>query len=98
MSRVLDVRRSEKGNLPINRVRGRSEQPMKKVKNATAISRAIEKLGGPTVAHKKIGVSYQALHAWHVQGFVRSIAHAAKISRLTGISLEDFARDAENLS
>ena len=84
--------------MPIDRDRDTSERAMKKVKNATAISRAIEKLGGPTVAHKKIGVSYQALHAWHMQGFVRSIAHAAKISRLTGISLEDFARDAENLS
>jgi len=68
---------------------------MRKSRGTTAIGRAIDKLGGATKAPKKIGVSYQTLHAWHVRGAVRDIAQAAKISRLTGIPLEEFAKDAE---
>jgi len=60
----------------------------------SAIARAIVALGGKTTAPRKIGVSYMTLHTWEQRGFVRDIALAYKISKLTGIPLEDFARDA----
>ena len=59
----------------------------------SAVARAIAKLGGKTLAHKKIGVSFQTVHSWERQGYVRDIRWALRLATLSGIPLGEFAEE-----
>jgi hypothetical protein len=61
-----------------------------------AVERAIEALGGPQKTADAVGVRYQSVAAWRKKGVITSLKLAYRLSKESGIPLEDFARDLEN--
>ena len=64
-------------------------------KRASAVERAIEALGGPVKTADAVGVRYQSVAAWRKKGAVTNLLLAYRLSKASGIALEEFARDLE---
>lgn len=59
------------------------------------VARAIALVGGPTKAARLCRVSNSAVHSWIQSGRVGLLRHAARLSRASGIPIEQFVGDEE---
>jgi DNA-binding transcriptional regulator YdaS (Cro superfamily) len=55
-----------------------------------AVARAVDLVGGPTKAARICRVSNSAIHNWIQLGSVGLLRHAARLSRASGVSIEEF--------
>jgi DNA-binding transcriptional regulator YdaS (Cro superfamily) len=70
------------------RGKGRSEE--------NAVARAVALVGGPTRAARLCDVSNAAVHYWIKSGKVHLLRHALRLSRASGIPIEEFVGDQED--
>jgi hypothetical protein len=63
---------------------------------SNAVARAVSAVGGPTRAARLCGVSNAAVHYWINRGEIISLKPALRLSRATGIPIEEFANDDED--
>jgi len=61
----------------------------------SAVARAVAAVGGPTKAATLCGVSNTAVHRWIQFGSVALLRHAVRLSRASGIPIEQFVGDEE---
>jgi len=64
--------------------------------NAVAV--AVASLGGPTKAARACGVSNAAIHKWIQRGSVSLLVHALRLSRASGVPIEQFVAKEEDQS
>ncbi len=67
-----------------------------KRKKDNAVGRAVSALGGPTKAAGICGVSNTAIHKWIRRGSVTLLKHALRLSRASGIPIEEFEDDEDS--
>jgi hypothetical protein len=67
-------------------------------KKNSAVVRAVTAVGGPTKAAGICGVSNTAIHKWIRRGSVTLLKHALRLSRASGIPIEEFVGDADSES
>lgn len=60
-----------------------------------AVARAIALVGGPTKAARICRVSNSAVHNWIKSGHVGLLRHALRLSRASGVPVEQFVGDDE---
>jgi DNA-binding transcriptional regulator YdaS (Cro superfamily) len=65
----------------------------KKGARANVVERAVKIIGGPTKAATLCGVSNTAIHDWINKGSVSLLKHALRLSRASGIPIEEFVGD-----
>jgi DNA-binding transcriptional regulator YdaS (Cro superfamily) len=65
----------------------------RKRRGENAVGRAVRIIGGPTKAATLCGVSNTAIHDWINKGSVSLLKHALRLSRASGIPVEEFAGD-----
>jgi len=61
----------------------------------SAVARAVAAVGGPTKAARLCGVSNTAVHRWMQFGSVALLRHALRLSRASGIPIEEFVGDED---
>jgi DNA-binding transcriptional regulator YdaS (Cro superfamily) len=61
--------------------------------SGNAVIQAVIAVGGPTKAARICGVSNAAVHQWITRGTVPFLKHALRLSRASGIPIEEFAGD-----
>ncbi len=61
-----------------------------------AVARAVAVVGGPTKAARLCRVSNTAVHYWLQSGSVGLLRHALRLSKASGIPIEEFAGDEED--
>ncbi len=59
-------------------------------KKESAVLRAVSAVGGPTKAAGICGVSNTAVHKWLRRGNITLLKHALRLSRASGIPIEEF--------
>jgi len=69
-----------------------------KRKKNNAVERAVSTVGGPTKAAGICGVSNTAIHKWIRRGSVTILKHALRLSRASGIPIEEFVGDEDSES
>jgi len=62
-------------------------------RDANVVARAVRLIGGPTKAATLCGVSNTAIHDWIHKGHVSLLKHALRLSRASGIPIEEFVGD-----
>ena len=67
----------------------------KKPRDENVVARAIRVIGGPTKAATICRVSNTAIHDWIHKGHVSLLKHAIRLSRASGIPVEEFADDED---
>jgi DNA-binding transcriptional regulator YdaS (Cro superfamily) len=70
----------------------------RKQRKENVVARAVRLLGGPTKAATLCGVSNTAIHDWIHKGHVSLLKHAVRLSRASGISIEEFVGDEDSES
>jgi DNA-binding transcriptional regulator YdaS (Cro superfamily) len=60
-----------------------------------SVARAVAAVGGPTKAARLCGVSNTAVHRWIQSGSVALLKHALRLSRASGIPIEEFVNDED---
>jgi hypothetical protein len=65
-------------------------------KKENAVVRAVSAIGGPTKAAGICGVSNTAIHKWIRRGSVTILKHALRLSRASGIPIEEFVGDEDS--
>jgi hypothetical protein len=65
-------------------------------KKDNAVAVAVASLGGPTKAARACAVSNAAIHKWIQRGSVSLLVHALRLSRASGIPVEQFAAKEED--
>jgi hypothetical protein len=65
-------------------------------KKDNAVGRAVSAIGGPTKAAGICGVSNTAIHKWIRRGSVTLLKHALRLSRASGIPVEEFVDDEDS--
>ena len=60
-----------------------------------AVARAVAAVGGPTKAARLCGVSNTAVHRWIQFGNVALLRHALRLSRASGVPIEQFVGDED---
>jgi hypothetical protein len=60
-----------------------------------AVARAVELVGGPTKAARLCRVSNSAIHSWVQSGRVGLLRHAVRLSRASGVPIEQFVGNEE---
>jgi hypothetical protein len=65
-------------------------------KTDNAVARAVSILGGPTKAAGICGVSNAAIHKWINRRSVSLLKHAVRLSRASGIPIEEFLGDEDS--
>lgn len=65
-------------------------------RKSNAVARAVELVGGPTKAARICGVSNAAVHKWIQIGEVSFLRSALRLSRASGVPIEEFAGDEED--
>ncbi len=63
-----------------------------------AVARAITLVGGPTKAARLCGVSNTAVHRWIRSNSVTLLKHALRLSRASGIPIEEFVGEEDEES
>jgi hypothetical protein len=63
-----------------------------------SVARAVALVGGPTKAARLCKVSNTAVHYWIQSGSVGLLRHALRLSRVSGIPIEQFAAEEEDES
>jgi DNA-binding transcriptional regulator YdaS (Cro superfamily) len=61
-----------------------------------AVARAIAVVGGPTKAARLCGVSNAAVHRWIRSGSVILLRHALRLSRASGVPIEQFVGEEKD--
>jgi len=61
-----------------------------------AVARAVAVVGGPTKAARLCGVSNAAVHRWIRSGTVILLRHALRLSRASGIPIEQFVGEEDD--
>jgi DNA-binding transcriptional regulator YdaS (Cro superfamily) len=61
------------------------------------VARAVAVAGGPTKAARLCGVSNAAVHRWIRSGRVILLRHALRLSRASGIPIEQFVGEEDDL-
>ncbi len=69
-----------------------------KRKKNNAVERAVSAVGGPTKAARICLVSNTAIHKWIRRGSVSLLKHALRLSRASGIPIEEFVGDEDSES
>ena len=69
--------------------RGRKE-------HENAVARAVALVGGPTKAARICGVSNSAVHYWIQSRSVGLLRHAVRLSRASGIPVEQFVGEEDD--
>jgi len=69
-----------------------------KRKKDSAVERAVSAVGGPTKAAGICRVSNTAIHKWIRRGSVTLLKHAVRLSRASGIAIEEFVGDEDSES
>ena len=64
-------------------------------KKDNAVLRAVSTVGGPTKAARICDVSNTAVHKWIRRGSITILKHALRLSKASGVPIEEFAGDAE---
>jgi hypothetical protein len=64
--------------------------------SSNAVARAVSVVGGPTLAARICGVSNAAIHYWINRGEIITLKPALRLSRASGIPVEEFAIDDED--
>jgi len=59
------------------------------------VARAVALVGGPTRVATLCGVSNTAVHDWINKGHVSLLKHAVRLSRASGIPIEEFVGEQE---
>jgi len=67
----------------------------RKGRQENAVVRAVRLIGGPTKAATLCGVSNTAIHDWINRGHVSLLKHALRLSRASGIPIEEFVGEEE---
>jgi DNA-binding transcriptional regulator YdaS (Cro superfamily) len=67
----------------------------RKRREENAVARAVRLIGGPTKAATLCGVSNTAIHDWINKGNVSLLKHALRLSRASGIPIEEFVGEDE---
>lgn len=67
-----------------------------KRRGENVVARAVELIGGPTKAATLCGVSNTAIHDWINKGHVSFLKHALRLSRASGIPIEEFVDDEDS--
>jgi len=65
---------------------------------ANAVARAIAVVGGPTKAARLCGVSNAAVHRWIRSGSVTLLRHALRLSKASGVPIEEFVGEEDEES
>jgi predicted site-specific integrase-resolvase len=60
-----------------------------------AVARAVSAVGGPTKAARICQVSNAAIHKWLRRGRISLLVHAVRLSRASGIPIEEFVGESE---
>jgi DNA-binding transcriptional regulator YdaS (Cro superfamily) len=60
------------------------------------VARAVAAVGGPTKAARLCGVSNAAVHRWMLSGSVTLLRHAIRLSRASGIPIEQFVAEDDD--
>jgi hypothetical protein len=60
-----------------------------------AVGRAVSLVGGPTKAARICRVSNSAIHNWIESGSIGLLRHALRLSKASGIPIEEFVEDEE---
>jgi DNA-binding transcriptional regulator YdaS (Cro superfamily) len=63
-----------------------------------AVADAVSVVGGPTKAARICGVSNAAIHLWITRGVIPFLKHALRLSRASGIPIEEFVGDEDSES
>ena len=66
-----------------------------KTTGPNAVIRAVAAIGGPTKAARVCGVSNAAIHKWIQRGSVSLLKHALRLSKASGIPIEEFVGDED---
>jgi len=64
-------------------------------RRSNAVARAVARVGGPTKAARVCKVSNSAIHNWIQSGSVGLLRHAFRLSRASGIPIEEFVGEEE---
>jgi len=67
----------------------------RKPREENVVVRAVRSIGGPTKAATLCGVSNTAIHDWIHKGHISLLKHAVRLSRASGIPVEEFLGDEE---
>jgi|HubBroStandDraft_1064217.scaffolds.fasta_scaffold1600563_1 hypothetical protein len=67
-------------------------------KEENFVARAVRLVGGPTKAATLCGVSNTAIHDWINKGHVSLLKHALRLSRASGIPIENFVDEEDEES
>jgi DNA-binding transcriptional regulator YdaS (Cro superfamily) len=62
----------------------------------SAVARAVALVGGPTKAARLCGVSNAAVHRWMNSGSLSLLKHALRLSRASGIAIEEFVGEEDD--
>jgi hypothetical protein len=72
-----------------------AKRGIKKKSGTNAVSRAVAALGGPTKTAGICGVSNAAIHKWINRGSVTLLKNAVKLSKASGIPIEEFLGEGD---
>jgi DNA-binding transcriptional regulator YdaS (Cro superfamily) len=61
-----------------------------------AVARAVAVVGGPTKAARLCGVSNAAVHRWIRSGSVILLRHALRLSKASGVPIEQFVEEEDD--
>ena len=64
----------------------------------SGVARAVKAIGGPTKAAVLCEVSNTAIHKWIRKGHVSLLKHALRLSRASGVPIDDFLEEKEQES
>ena len=70
----------------------------RKQRDENVVARAVRLIGGPTKAATLCEVSNTAIHDWIHKGHVSLLRHALRLSRASGIAIEEFVGDEDSES
>ena len=65
-------------------------------KQPNAVARAVALVGGPTKTARLCGVSNTAVHRWIHSGCVTLLKHALRLSKASGIPIEEFVGEEDH--
>jgi DNA-binding transcriptional regulator YdaS (Cro superfamily) len=68
----------------------------RKKEERNAVAEAIAAVGGPTKAARLCGVSNAAVHRWVRSGTVTLLRHALRLSRASGVPIEQFVGEEDD--
>jgi hypothetical protein len=70
----------------------------RKQRDENVVASAVRLIGGPTKAATLCGVSNTAIHDWIHKGHVSLLKHAVRLSRASGIPIEQFLGEEDSES